>query len=126
MVMLYYWIGVELLIIDTLSVVIFVIVWGIPAFMVVRGYLKMSTDDKKSAINDFMSRHFIFTIGFIVMGFFFIHLGTLFAVSIIRIIGIILMILGGIFSALTTWKESKIKSMLILIVLSIIISINVI
>ncbi|PJO43398.1 hypothetical protein [Lysinibacillus xylanilyticus] len=65
--------------------VIFVIIWGIPAFMVVRGYLKMNTDDKKSAINDFMSRHFIFTIGFIVIGFFFTQLGTLFAVSIIRI-----------------------------------------
>ncbi|MFE3576807.1 hypothetical protein [Lysinibacillus sp. NPDC059133] len=114
------------MIIDTLSVVIFVIVWGIPVFMVVRGYLKMNTYDKKSAINDFRSRHFIFTIGFMVIGLFFTHLGTLFAVSIIRIIGIVLMILGGIFSVLTTWKESKIRSMLILILLSIIISVNVI
>ncbi|MCL1698179.1 MULTISPECIES: hypothetical protein [unclassified Lysinibacillus] len=114
------------MIIGTMSVVIFMIVWGIPAFMVVRGYLKMNTDDKKSAINDFRSRHFIFTIGFIVIGFFFTHLGMLFAVSIIRIIGIPLMILGGIFSALTTSKESKIRIMLILIVLSIIISVNII
>ena len=28
--------------------------WGIPTFMVVRGYLKLNADDKKSAINDFI------------------------------------------------------------------------
>lgn len=112
--------------IDTLSVVTFVIVWGIPAFMVVKGYLKLNSDDKKSAVSDFRSRHFIFTIGFIVIGFFLTHLGTLLAVSIMKIIGIVFMILGGICSVLTTWKKSKIRSMFILVLLSIIISINII
>ncbi|MGE7094309.1 hypothetical protein ACQKII_23340 [Lysinibacillus sp. NPDC048646] len=111
--------------IDTMSLVIFVIIWGIPTFMVVRGYLKMNPDDKKSAMHDFRSRHFIVTIGFIVIGYFLTHVGTLFAVSIIQIIGVTLMILGGILSMLTRWKKSKISSMLILVVLSIVIYINV-
>ncbi|MBK5446305.1 MULTISPECIES: hypothetical protein [unclassified Peribacillus] len=34
--------------IKTDSLVTFIIMWGIPTFMVVRGYLKMITDDKKS------------------------------------------------------------------------------
>lgn len=107
-----------------MSIVTFVILWGIPTFMVVRGYLKMNTDDKKSAINDFKSRHFILTYGFTIVGFFFLHIGTLFAVSLVKITGLVLMILGGIFSASTTWKNSKIKSILIPVLLFIIIYIN--
>ncbi|MBL3645957.1 hypothetical protein [Peribacillus frigoritolerans] len=111
--------------IDTDSLVTFIFMWGIPTFMVVRGYLKMNTDDKKSVANDFRSRRFIFTIGFIVIGFFFTHLGTLLAISIIKEIGIVLLILGGFFSMLNMWKESKIKSMLILVLLSVVIFLNV-
>ncbi|QDQ02372.1 hypothetical protein FOH38_18880 [Lysinibacillus fusiformis] len=111
--------------IDTMSLVIFVITWGIPTVMVVRGYLKMNPDDKKLAMHDFKSRRFIFTIGFIVIGYFLTHVGTLFALSFIQLIGVTLMILGGILSMLTTWKKSKISSILILVVLSIVIYINV-
>ncbi|MGN4128192.1 hypothetical protein ACMGD3_24770 [Lysinibacillus sphaericus] len=105
--------------VDIMSLVNFVIIWGIPTFMVVRGYLKMNTDDRKSAMHDFRSRHFIFTIGFIVIGSFFAHLGTLFGVSIMKIMGIALMFLGGILSMLTIWKKSKIRSLLILVILAI-------
>lgn len=74
--------------------------WGISTFIVLRGYLKLNTDDKKSVINDFRSRRFIFTICFIVIGGFFTHLGTLMDIGIIKSVGIVLLILGGIFS----WK----------------------
>ena len=72
--------------------------WGIHTFMVVRAYLNMDPDDQRSAINDFKSRHFILTIGFLVMGAFAAHLGILFSISIIKIIGIVFFTLGGIFS----------------------------
>lgn len=104
----------------------FFIVWVIPTLMVVRAYLKMNTDDKKSAINDFKSRRFIFTIGFMVTGAFFAHLGAIFAVSIFKIIGTVVILLGGTFSALTAWKKSKTASMVILVLLSILIYINII
>ncbi len=81
----------------------------------------MNTDDKKSAINDFRSRRFIFSIGFIVIGAFFTHLGALFIISIIKTIGIVLLILGGFFSTLDMWNKSKIKSILILVFLSFVI-----
>ena len=72
--------------VDTDSLVPFIIMWGIPTFMVVRAYLKMNPDDQKSAINDFKSSRFIFTIGFIVIGAFLAHLGFLFSVSIIEML----------------------------------------
>jgi hypothetical protein len=98
--------------------------WGIPTFMVVRAYLKMNTDDRKSAINDFKSSHFIFTIGFIVIGAFLVHLGFLFSVSIIKMIGIVFFALGGIFSAFDRWKKSKIRSVFILVLVSVAIVIS--
>ena len=105
--------------VDTVSLVPFIIMWGIPTFMVVRAYLKMHTDDRKSAINDFMSARFIFTIGFIVIGGFVAHLGFLFSLNVIEIIGLVFFTLGGIFSAFDIWKKSKIKSVFILVIMSV-------
>ena len=111
--------------IDTDSLVIFIIIWGMPIFIVVKSYLKMNTDDKKSVFNDFMSWRFIFTIGFTIIGCFFIHLGNLLAIDIIKLIGIVLFILGGIISILDVWKKSKVKSMLLLVLMSVVIFFNV-
>ena len=110
--------------VDTDSLVPFIIMWGIPTFMVVRAYLRMNMEDRKSAINDFKSSSFIFTIGFIVIGAFLAHLGFLFSVSIIEIIGIVFFALGGIFSAFDTWKKSKTKSVFILVLISVALSLR--
>ncbi|MFB5088173.1 hypothetical protein PGC35_13350 [Psychrobacillus sp. PGGUH221] len=103
---------------DTDSLIPFIIIWGIPAFMVVRGYLKMNTEDKKSAINDFRSRRFILTIGFIVMGAFFAHLGSLFAIRMMELIGYVFLALGGFLSAINMWNKNKIKSVIILVLIA--------
>lgn len=108
------------------SLAIFIIVWGIQTCMVVRAYLKLNSDDKKAAMNDFRSRQFIFTILFIIIGAFVAHLGVLLSVSIIELIGIVFFILGGIFSTLNMWKKSKSKSISILIIVSSAIFISVI
>ena len=89
------------------SLVPFIIMWGIPTFMVVRAYLKMNPDDQKSAINDFKSSRFIFTIGFIVIGAFLAHLGFLFSVSIIKFVGLVFFALGGIFWHLIRGRKVK-------------------
>ncbi|AST94264.1 hypothetical protein BC6307_07345 [Sutcliffiella cohnii] len=111
--------------INTDSLVTFIIMWGIPIFMVFRGYFKLDTDDKKSAMKDFRSKRFILTIGFIVGGVFLTHLGVLFAINILKGIGIAILIIGGIFSTIEMWKESKIKSVPILILVSFVVLINV-
>ena len=85
----------------------------------------MNADDKKSAFNDFKSRRFIFTIGFIVIGAFFAHLGILFTIRIIEVIGIAFFALGGIFSIFDMWKVNKI-SVFILVLVSVIIFVGVV
>lgn len=112
--------------VDTDSLVPFIIMWGIPTFMVVRAYLKMNTDDRKSAINDFKSARFIFTIGFLVIGAFVAHLGILFSLRVVEIIGIIFLTLGGIFSAFDIWKRSKIRSVFTLVIVLVVIFVSVI
>ena len=107
------------------SLIVFIIMWGIPIFMTVSVFLKMSTEDKNSVINDFSSRRSISTIGFIVIGGFFIHLGTLIGIGLIEFFGIILFTLGGIFSFFDLWNDSKGKSILILILVSTVIFLNV-
>ncbi|MEC2075845.1 hypothetical protein [Metabacillus fastidiosus] len=108
--------------INTDSLVTFIIIWGIPTFMVARGYLKMNAANKKSALSDFKSSRFIFTTGFMIIGAFCTHLGILLAINIIELIGIGVFTLGGIFSVFDMWKISKIRSVFILVLVSIAIS----
>ncbi|WP_058949398.1 hypothetical protein [Oceanobacillus picturae] len=98
--------------IDTDSLVSFLIAWGIPAFMIVQTYLKMDTDDRNSAKKDFKSPYFIFTIGSLVIGYFFASLGNLLSLTIINLLGISLMIIGGIKITVDRWKRDKMKSIL--------------
>ncbi|MFZ0443609.1 MAG: hypothetical protein WAM95_02950 [Bacillus sp. (in: firmicutes)] len=112
--------------VDTDSLVPFILMWGIPTFMVVRAYLKMNPDDQRSAINDFKSRHFILTIGFLVIGAFIAHVGILFSLRFIEIMGIIFFILGGIISAFDIWNRSKIRSVFTLVIVLVVIFVNVI
>ncbi|CAM3889785.1 hypothetical protein [Lederbergia lenta] len=99
------------------SLILVLILWGMPTFIVVRGYLKMNTEDKKSAINDFRSRRFILTTGFINFGAFCAHLGFLFDISIVKIIGLLFFILGGIFIIVNIWNERKISSLFMIILI---------
>ncbi|ENH97743.1 hypothetical protein J416_04246 [Gracilibacillus halophilus YIM-C55.5] len=98
--------------IDTDSLVTFLIMWGIPTFMVVRTYLKMDTDDRNSAKKDFKSPHFVFTFGLLLVGYFFASFGNLLTLNIIKLLGIFLMIIAGITITVDMWRKNKIKSML--------------
>ncbi|ELK44287.1 hypothetical protein M662_07630 [Bacillus sp. SB49] len=98
--------------IDTDSLVTFLITWGIPTFMVVRTYLKMDSDDRNSAKKDFKSAHFVFTIGSLVIGYFFASIGNLLTLNIIKLPGIFLMIIAGITITVDMWRKNKAKSML--------------
>lgn len=98
--------------IDKGSLVRFLLIWGIPTFMVVSTYLRMDTDDRNSAKRDFKSPHFIFTIGSLVVGHFFASFGNLLSVNIIKLLGIFLVIIAGITITVDMWRKNKIKSML--------------
>lgn len=83
--------------------------------MVAREYLNMNREDRKSAIGDFKTPRFIFTIGFLVVGAFLATLGNAVTVHIIKIIGVVLIVLGGFVSFVTMWGENKFKSIFILV-----------
>ncbi|RWZ60632.1 hypothetical protein EQV77_04880 [Halobacillus fulvus] len=97
--------------IDTDSLVTFLIMWGVPTFMVVRTYLKMDSDDRNSAKKDFKSSPFIFTFGSLIIGYFIASVGNLLSLNFIKYPGIFLMIIAGITITVDMWRKNKVKSM---------------
>jgi hypothetical protein len=65
-------------------------------------------------------------IGFLVMGAFIAHLGILFSISIIEVIGIVFFTLGRIFSTIDIWEKSKIRSVCTLVLVLVVIFASVI
>lgn len=86
--------------------------------MVIRSFLKMNNDDRKSALDDFKSFRFITTTGFILIGAFLTHIGFLIAIRIIEVIGIVFFALGGILSVTYMWNKSKTKSVILLAIIA--------
>lgn len=66
----------------------------------------------ESAKKDFKSSHFIFTIGFLVIGYFFASFGDLLALKTVMVLGISLMIIAGFNATVDIWKRNKIKGIL--------------
>jgi hypothetical protein len=98
------------------SLVTVFLLWGMPVFMVMRAYLKMSGDVKKEALSDFRTPRFIFTIGFMVTGAFAAYAGMLFSTNSLRYIGTSLLIIGLVVSSFQTWKFSKERSAYMLLI----------
>lgn len=107
--------------VTTDSFVTFSILWGIPTALVLRGYLKMNDEERKSAQQDFKSKGFIMTMGFMLIGAFLSHVGMVFNVLIIKGIGMTLFTLGGIISAVDMWKVSKVRSVFLIFLTTVVI-----
>lgn len=82
--------GIELFEYRKCRVVPFIIMSmsGIPILMIIRAYLKMREDDRKSVKGDFQKPRFIFTIGFILIGLLLSQLGKILLIKVINLIGI--------------------------------------
>ncbi|KOF10202.1 hypothetical protein AC739_10660 [Planococcus glaciei] len=109
---------------NTDALVYFLVGWGIPLVVVGRAYWKMSAEDKADVRSDFSSWRFISTIGFISAGTFLMHVASLLGIDVIKISGISLLVLGGIFNTFNQWKDSKKKSILVIALLSFVIFTN--
>lgn len=105
--------------IESGRVVPFIIMWGIPTFMIIRAYLKMGEDDRNSVKGDFKKPRFIFTIGFVLIGLLLSQLGSIFSIELINVIGIIILAIGGLVSVIDIWKGNKIKSIISFLLLMI-------
>lgn len=100
--------------IDIDRAITFSLMWGFPIFFMVRAYLKMDINDRNDAKKDFKKPHFIFTIGFLAAGLFIAQIGSILSINFINVIGTIILIIGGIVSAIDIWDRNKLKSMLVL------------
>lgn len=98
---------------------LFVIMWGIPAFAVVRGYLKMDKEERNSAKSDFQRPDFIFTVGFLLIGLFIAQIGSIFSLKIIKIVGLLIIAIGGIAATIDLWGRSKLRSLLMPVLITV-------
>ncbi|SHG38276.1 hypothetical protein [Ornithinibacillus halophilus] len=105
--------------IDSGRLVPFFLMWGIPIFMVIRTYIKMDVNDRKSAKRDFRRPRFVFTIGLIVIGTLISQIGSILLLEIVNLVGIIILSIGGIVSVVGMWRENRIKSVFVFLIITI-------
>lgn len=106
------------------SLVVLLIILGAIIFFIIKEYRAMSKEEKSEAKKDFKSKGFFFTVGLLLIGFILVLLGNLFVFTIVKFLGIIIMVIAGFNSFISMWKENKSNSVLIvlLIIVTILIS----
>ncbi len=99
------------------SLVMILLVYGIPAVLIIRSYIKMSEDERTSVKKMVKSPSFIFTIGFLGAGSILAAIGNALSFSTLKFVGLSLLVIGAIVTGISTWNSSKWKSMVITIIL---------
>ncbi|WJE17131.1 hypothetical protein QRD89_07210 [Halobacillus sp. ACCC02827] len=97
----------------------FAIMWGSMGSAVGMTYVKMEPEERKEAREEITSPSFIVTIGFLVVGGFLASLGQTGSVPLINRIGIALLAISGITTAVGAWRNNKGKSVRAVILTSI-------
>ncbi|RRN73927.1 hypothetical protein EI200_04405 [Peribacillus simplex] len=91
------------------AIVRFVLMIGIPAFMMWRGYKKMSEEERNDVKTAFTSKRFISTIGLVVLGWVFFLLEPIFEMTWMETIGVVLLSIGIMVSIVLTWLDTTSK-----------------
>jgi hypothetical protein len=98
------------------SIITILLIWGIPVFMVVRAFLKMSLAEREEALTDFKSFRLISTIGLMSLGAFLAHVGMVFSLDIVEMAGMVSLVIGCLISAVDLWKSNRGRSALMLVI----------
>ncbi|MGG4267803.1 hypothetical protein [Peribacillus simplex] len=96
-----------------------VLMFVVPAFLMLRLYKKMSEEERNEVKTAFTSKHFIFTFGLVTIGCVLFLLEPIFEMTWMETIGVILLSIGIMADIVLTWLDapSKRKAMLKTIIL---------
>ncbi|MBT2666859.1 hypothetical protein J7J00_15270 [Bacillus sp. ISL-4] len=112
------------------AIVRFVLMIGIPAFMMWRCYKKMSEEEQNDVKTDFTSKRFISTIGLMALGWVFFLLEPIFEMTWMETIGVVLLSIVIMVSIVLTWlnapskRKAVLKTIPLLIAFSILLWVN--
>lgn len=83
-------------------------------------YLKMDASERQDVKDTFKMPSFIFTIGFVTLGFFLAMLGNALKVKLLTCFGVGTLVIGGIVSTITMWQDKeKLRSIMIIFMLTV-------
>ena len=98
---------------------------GIPAFMMWRGYKKMSEGERKDLKTDVTSKRFIATYGLIALSLVFLLVEPIFEATWMKVISGVLFSIGMIVSSVFIWLNASSKWKAVLGIISSIIALAI-
>ncbi|WP_339200701.1 hypothetical protein [Peribacillus sp. FSL P2-0133] len=107
------------------AIVRLVLMLGIPAFMMWRGYKKMSEEEQNDVKTDFTSKHFISTIGLVALSLLFFLLEPIFEMTWMKMIGAVFLSIGIMVSIVLTWVDAPSKRKAVLKIITLLIALSI-
>ncbi|WP_350299991.1 hypothetical protein [Peribacillus frigoritolerans] len=107
------------------AIVQLVLMLGIPAFMMWRGYKKMSEEERNDVKTDFTSKRFIFTGGLVALSWVLLLVEPIFEATWMKVISGVLFSIGMIVSSVFIWLNASSKWKAVLGIISSIIALAI-
>ena len=98
-----------------------IIAFGFPFVAYIIGYAKMSETERKEVRETFLTLKSLFTGGFIGLGLFVVAIGDALTINSLKVVGLLFLIPGTVFTSVIVWKRSKVKGMTTVLFLSVVI-----
>ncbi|MFP3359425.1 hypothetical protein R0K17_19010, partial [Planococcus sp. SIMBA_143] len=98
-----------------------IIAFGFPLAAYIIGYVKMSETERKEVRETFLTLKSLFTGGFIGLGLFVVAIGDALTINSLKVVGLLFLIPGTVFTSVIVWKRSKVKGMTTVLFLSVVI-----
>ncbi|MCA0173961.1 hypothetical protein [Bacillus sp. RAR_GA_16] len=94
------------------------IAFGFPIVAMIIGYLRFSKSEQKEVRETFLTLKTLFSIGFVGIGLFLISIGDALTLNSVKIIGLLFLLPGTVFTAGMIGKRNKIKGMITLVLIA--------
>jgi hypothetical protein len=85
--------------------------FGFPAIAYIIGFVRMSNAERKEVRVTFLTLKSLFSAGFIGLGLFFVSMGDALTSNSLKVVGLLFLIPGTVFTSVIVWKRSKVKGM---------------
>lgn len=85
------------------------IAFGFPVAAMIIGYVKLSKVEQKEVRESFLTLKTLFSMGFLGLGLFLISIGDALTLNKVKMIGLLFLLPGTVFTAVMIGKRSKVK-----------------
>lgn len=108
-----------------MSFIWFLLLWGLVGYFAYTRWQQMRQYERTATTAMMKQPRFIFSLGFLIMGFFLTSVAGLMNSVIVNLLGMMLMVIGAVVLAILNWQKNRSFSYFLLAIVALVSFVNI-